>query len=42
MLICLTYDVSIGLCYTPVILVSTANNCRYCLHGYSMILLLHV
>ena len=26
MLLCLTYDVSIGFCYTPVILVTTANN----------------
>ena len=42
MLLCLTYDVSIGFCYTPVILVTTATNCHYCWRGYPMISLLHV
>ena len=42
MLIYLTFDVSIGFCYTLVILVTTVNNCHYCLGGYPMIPLLHV
>ena len=44
MLPCLTYDVSIGFCYTPVILVTTANNCHTAGVGsrYPMISLLHV